>query len=107
MDTTELSLKLKLIGLRVFTHMVSCHHEEVLNYKFEHKRANKSLSDVDRIDQWFTAAEYLINQIAIKTDCGVATHKGPNVSTHYRIDIQSRNRAYIASIFGLWISPLI
>ena len=70
-------------GVRVFTHMVSCHHEEALNYKFKHKRANKSLSDVDRVAQWFTA-EYLINQIAIKTDCGVATHKGPNICTHYR-----------------------
>ena len=64
--------------------MVSCHHEEVLNYKFNRKRANKSLSDADRVDQWITAAEYQINQIAIKTDCGVVTHIGPNVFTYYR-----------------------
>ena len=38
--------------VRVFTHMVSCHHEEALKYKFKHKRANKSLSDVDRVAQW-------------------------------------------------------
>ena len=56
---------------------------EALNYKFKQKRVNKSLSDVDRVAQWFTA-EYLINQIAIKTDFGVATHKGPNICTHYR-----------------------
>ena len=69
--------------VRVFTHMVSCHHDEALNFKLKHKRANKSLSDVDRLAQWFTA-EYLINQIAIKTDCGVATNKGPNICSHYR-----------------------
>ena len=70
-------------GVRVFTHMVSCDHEEALNYMFKHKRAKKSLSDVDRGAQWFTV-EYLINQISIKADCGVATHKGPNICTHYR-----------------------
>ena len=70
-------------SVKVFTHMVSCHHEEAMNYKFKHERANKSLSDVDRVPQWFTV-EYLINQSAIKTDCGVATHKGPNICTHYR-----------------------
>ena len=36
-------------SVRVFTHMVSHHHEEALNYKFKHKRANKSLNNVD---QW-------------------------------------------------------
>ena len=61
--------------------MVSCYHEKALNYKFKHKRANKSLIDSDRVAQWFTA-EYLINQIVMKTDCGVATHKGPIVCTH-------------------------
>ena len=38
---------------------------------------------MDWIAQWFTP-EYLINQIAIKTDCGVATHKGTSVCTHYK-----------------------
>ena len=72
-----------IIDVRVFTHMVSCHHEEAWKYKFKNKTANKSLSDMERVAQWFTA-EYLINPIAIKTDCGVATHKGPNICTHYR-----------------------
>ena len=31
--------------------MVSCHHEEALNYKFKHKKTNKFLSDVDRVAQ--------------------------------------------------------
>ena len=47
--------------------MVSYHHEEALNYKFKHKGAKESLSDVDQVAQWFTA-EYLINDIATKTD---------------------------------------
>ena len=64
--------------------MVSRHHEEALNYKFETKRANKSLSHADRVYQWFTATEYQINQIAIKMDCGVATHKGPIIFSHYK-----------------------
>ena len=63
--------------VRVLTHMVSCHHKEALNYKFKHKRADKSLSDADRVDQWVTATEYQINQIAITTNCGVATNKRP------------------------------
>ena len=72
-----------LKNVRVFTHMVSCHHEEALYYKFKYNRANKSLSDVDRVAQWLTV-QYVINQIAVKTDCWVATHKGPNICTHYR-----------------------
>ena len=44
--------------VRVFTQMVSCHHEEALNYKFKYKRAHKSLNDAEWEDQWFTAAEY-------------------------------------------------
>ena len=62
--------------------MVNRHHEEALNYKFKHRRANKSLSHADRVDQWFTAAEFQINQIVIKTDCGIATHEGPNIFSH-------------------------
>ena len=82
------SLHLRVAGaktgfVRVFTHMKSYHQEEALSYKFKHKRADKSLSDVDRVPELFTA-EYLINQIAITTDCGVATHKGPNICTHNR-----------------------
>ena len=38
-------------NVRVFTHVVSCLHEDALNYKFKHNTANKSLSDVDRIAQ--------------------------------------------------------
>ena len=72
--------RISILGVRMFTHMVSCHHEEALNFKFKHKRANKSLSDVDRVAQCFK----LSNQIAIKTNCRVATHKGPNICTHYR-----------------------
>ena len=67
-------------SVRVFTHMVSCHHEEALNYKFNHKRANKSLRDTDRVDHWFNHSTH---KIAIKMDCGVVIHKGPNVFSHY------------------------
>ena len=75
--------------------MVSCHHEEALNFKLMHKRANKSLSDVDRVAQWFTA-EYLINQIAIKTDCGVATHEGvPIFALTIEVDLESTRMAVL------------
>ena len=39
-------------SVRVFTRMVSCHHEEALNYKLKHKRANKFNSNVDQVAQW-------------------------------------------------------
>ena len=71
-------------GVRAFTPMVNCHHEEALNYKFKHKEANQSLSDADKVDQWFTASEYQINQIAIKTECGIPTCVGPNVFNQNR-----------------------
>ena len=64
--------------------MVSCHHQEALNYKFKYKKAYKSLNHADHVDQWLTAAEYQINQIAIPTDCGVETHKDHNIFSHYR-----------------------
>ena len=63
--------------IRALTPTVSCHHEETLNYKFKHKTANKSLSDAD---QWISGS----STQAIKMDCGVATHKWPNVFSHYR-----------------------
>ena len=47
--------QIALEGVRVFTHMVSCYHEEALNYKFKHEKADQSLSDGDRVAQWFTA----------------------------------------------------
>ena len=64
--------------------MVSCQNEDALNHKFKHKRANMSLSGKDRVDQWVTATDNQINQIVITTDGGVATHKGPNILSHYR-----------------------
>ena len=73
-----------VLAVRVFTDMVSCHHEGALNYTFKDKRADKSLSNVDRIDQWVTAAEYQIHQFAITTDCGVATHKDTKIFSHYK-----------------------
>ena len=82
--------------------MVSCHHEEALNYKFKQKRANKSLNDADRVDQWITATESQINQIAITKDCGVATHKRQIFSLTIEVDIESTNSAYIASIEIFW-----
>ena len=84
------------LNVRAFTQMVSCHHEEALNYKFKHKRANKYFSDADRVDQWFTAAKYQINQIAIKTDYGV-----PIFSLTMEVDMESANRTYIASILNI------
>ena len=59
----------------MFTHMVSCHHEEILNYKFKHKRANKTSSDVDWVAQWLKQNGRIWKPIGIKMDCGVATHK--------------------------------
>ena len=41
--------------VRAFTHMVSCHHEEALNYKFKHKRTNKSFSFAEQWLPWSTA----------------------------------------------------
>ena len=40
------------VTVRVFSHIVNCHLEEALNYKFKNKRANKSVSSVDRVAQW-------------------------------------------------------
>ena len=65
--------------------MVSCHHNEALNYKFKHKRANKSLKDVDLVAQWLKQ-----KWLNLSTDCnqkwivGSQPTEGPNVSTHYR-----------------------
>ena len=69
--------------VRVFTHLLIFHKEVALNYKFKHKRANKSLSGAGRVDQWFIT-EYHIYQFAIKVDCLVGTHKSSNVFLHFR-----------------------
>ena len=39
------------VSVGVSTHGVSCHHEETLNYKFKHEKANKSFRSVDRVAQ--------------------------------------------------------
>ena len=63
-----------LYCVTVFTHMVTCHQEETLNYKFKHKKASKCLSDVDRVVQW----------VVQKSIVGSQLTKGSNVFTHYR-----------------------
>ena len=82
----------------MFTHMVSCYHEEALNYKFKHNRANKNLGHSDRVAQWFTTAENQINQISSKRNVGSLPTKVPIFSLTIEVDIESTNRAHIASI---------
>ena len=59
----------------MFSHMVSCQHEEALNYKFKHKRANKSLNALERVAQWLKQNGSIWKPIAINMDSRVATHK--------------------------------
>ena len=39
------------VPVGVFAHMLSCYHEEALNYKLKYNRAYKSLSSMDRSPQ--------------------------------------------------------
>ena len=77
--------------------MVSFHHQEALNYKFKHKRANKSLSSVDRVsgDRLYAQSEYRLQS---NIDRGYATHIGPNIFLTIEVDIESTNSAYTAMI---------
>ena len=86
--------------------MVSCHHEEALNYRFKHKRANKSFGDVDRVAQWLKQDGSIWVPIAIKSRLlGRNPQKVPMFSLTLEVDIES-NRAYIASIENIWDLPL-
>ena len=81
--------------------MVSC-HEEALNYKFKHERANKSLRNAD---QWLSGSS---TQIKFKMDSGVGSQptKLPTFFHTIEVDIESTNRAYIASIrYSTWCLP--
>ena len=82
--------------------MVICHHEEALNYNFKHKRANKSLSDVDRVAQWLKQYGSIWVPIEIKSRLwGRNPQKIPMFSLTIEVDIESTNRACIASISSL------
>ena len=78
--------------------MVSCHHEEALNYKFKHNIGNKSLNDLDRVAQWLKQYGSIWVPIAIKSLLwGPNPQKVQMFSLTIEDDNESTNRAYIAS----------
>ena len=90
--------------------MVGWHHEEALNYKFKHRRANKSLRDVDRVAQWLKQYGAIWVSIAIKSRLwGRNPQKVPMFSLTKEVDIELTSRAYIASIsfFFIFSAPNI
>ena len=79
--------------------MVSCHHNEALNYKFKHKRANKSLKDVDLVAQWLKQKWLNLSTIAIKSGLwGRNPQKVPMFPRTIEVDIELTNKADKASI---------
>ena len=77
--------------------MENCHHEEALDCKFKHKRANKSLSDAD---QWLSRSNTQASATRLQSRRFVASQprKVLICSLTLEVDIESINRAYIASI---------
>ena len=82
-------------GVRAFTYMVSCYHKKALNYKFKHERVNKFLSDAS---QWLNSLSTYATRFQFKWIVGSQPTKDPVFSLTKEIDIESTNRAYIASI---------
>ena len=60
----------------VFTHMVSGHYEEALNYKFKDKKANISRS---HSDQWLSGSSTQATRLQSRWIVRLSTHQGPNV----------------------------
>ena len=75
--------------------MVNCHHEEALNYKFKHERANNSLSHAD---QWLSALSTQVTKLQSRKLVWSQTTNVSMFSLTIEVDIESTNRAYIASI---------
>ena len=61
-----------------------CEHGGTFKYIFKLKATDKTVNDAERVDEWFKIAANQSNQIAIKTDRGIATHKFSDLLLPYK-----------------------
>ena len=78
--------------------MVNCHHGEALNYKFEHKGANKSLSNAQ---QWLSASNKEATKLPSTQFVGSQATKITRYLT-VEVDIESSKRTYIPESRTHW-----
>ena len=86
--------------------MVSCHHEQALNYKFKQNRANKLINLIVTL---ISGSVVQAKATRLQSRLIVGFTKVPIISLTIKVDIESTNRAYRASTgYGprLWLRYL-